>query len=89
MRAGTKGLIGCCNRVCTARSPPAAAAPPWSRSTLAGLPRLRLLSLTLTGALPIDGHRQLARLAALEELHLYLQPSTPTPCDFQPGALGG
>lgn len=55
-------------------------------STLAGLPRLRLLSLTVTAALPGDSHRQLAQLSALEELHLYLQPSQPTQFEFQPGA---
>lgn len=62
-------------------------APELMLSTLAGLPRLRLLSLTVTAALPGDSHRQLAQLSALEELHLYLQPSQPTQFEFQPGAL--
>lgn len=50
--------------------------------SLAGLPRLRLLSLTLVGgAVP---HRELGTLAGLEELHIYLAHPTPARFDFQP-----
>lgn len=63
------------------------APPPCPRSALAALPRLRLLSLTLTEALPAGHHRQLAALKGLEELHLYLLPSQPAAFEFQPGAL--
>lgn len=60
-------------------------APPALLSSLAGLPRLRLLSLTVgSEAVP---HRELGALQALEELHIYLAPPTPSRFDFQPGAL--
>ncbi len=55
------------------------------RSSLAGLPLLRLLSLTIAGeAVP---HRELGALHRLEELHVYLAPSTPARFDFQPGKM--
>lgn len=66
-------------------TPPRSAAPPCS--ALASLPRLRLLSLTLTEALPAGHHRQLAALRSLEELHLYFTPAQPTAFEFQPSAL--
>ncbi len=56
-------------------------------SALASLPRLRLLSLTLTEALPAGHQRQLAGLRSLEELHLYFSPSQPTAFQFQPSGL--
>ncbi|KAL4450023.1 hypothetical protein ABPG77_010692 [Micractinium sp. CCAP 211/92] len=60
-------------------------APPALLSSLAGLPLLRLLSLTIAGeAVP---HRELGALHRLEELHVYLAPSTPARFDFQPSAL--
>lgn len=87
--AGTFGLLRC---------PPPSSQPqfglgkgrncashshPTSRSSLAGLPRLRLLSLTVgSEAVP---HRELGALQALEELHIYLAPPTPSRFDFQPG----
>lgn len=55
------------------------------RSSLEGLPLLRLLSLTIAGeAVP---HRELGALHRLEELHVYLAPSTPARFDFQPGKM--
>ncbi|KAL4452339.1 hypothetical protein ABPG75_008001 [Micractinium tetrahymenae] len=61
-------------------------APPALLSSMAGLPRLRLLSLTVTDEAGIP-HRELGALRGLEELHLYLAPSGPAHFDFQPGAL--
>lgn len=61
--------------------------PPQPCSALSSLPRLRLLSLTLTEALPAGHHRQLAALRSLEELHLYFLPSQPTAFEFQPSGL--
>lgn len=58
-------------------------------SSLASLPRLRLLSLTTSDALPLESHCQLALLTGLEELHLYFVPTHPTQFEFQPGALAG
>lgn len=68
-------------------SSPHLAPPPHPCSALASLPRLRLLSLTLTDALPAGHHRQLAALRSLEELHLYFTPAQPTAFEFQPSAL--
>ena len=59
--------------------------PPSSCSGLAGLPRLRMLSLTLFEALPPACHALLGQLRQLEELHIYLTPSQPTQFEFQPG----
>lgn len=56
-------------------------------SGLAGLLRLRMLSLTLSEALPPACHALLGLLRQLEELHIYLTPSQPTQFEFQPGAL--
>ena len=64
-------------------SPHSAAPPPCS--ALPRLPRLRLLSLTLTAPLPPDAHATLAQLGQLEELHLELQPALPTQFEFNPG----
>lgn len=61
--------------------------PPQPCSALSSLPRLRLLSLTLTEALPAGHHRQLAALRSLEELHLYFLPSQPTAFEFHPSGL--
>ena len=61
--------------------------PPLSRSLLGALPRLRLLSLTVTAPLPAGYHAHLAACRQLEEVHLYLAPMLPARFELQPGAI--
>ncbi|PSC72156.1 plant intracellular Ras-group-related LRR 9-like [Micractinium conductrix] len=56
-------------------------------SLLGALPRLRLLSLTVTAPLPAGYHAHLAACRQLEEVHLYLAPMLPARFELQPAAL--